>query len=215
MPTTFTLRFNTVDTERAFKRLKEQAPVAITRALNKSAASAKTAMVREISRDTGLASAKVRDRIFVIPARVSTLRDRQVATLTASAKPIPLIDYGASGPEPSRGQGGGVRSKLKGGAKRIPDAFIATMRSGHRGVFRRAGKAGARTGRIIGAASRRRSAGAWGPNLPIVELHGPSLARVFEKHVGVGLARAIEQLQKNLRSEFRFALSQSNEGAQT
>jgi hypothetical protein len=61
------------------------------------------------------------------------------------------------------------------------------MRSGHRGVFQRSGT----------------------KRLPIYELFGPSIARVFEKLIPVGEARRTEVLLKNLRHEVEFALSKS------
>jgi hypothetical protein len=136
-----------------------------------------------VAEDMGLKVGDVNARIRVEQAT----EDRHVARLYASYKRLPLIDFGAKGPEPSRGKGRGVTARLGGGRNRYPNAFIATMHSGHRGVFTR--KAG--------------------PRLPIVELRGPSIAKVFVKHQDVGLARGQEQLAKNLQSEFRFALSRT------
>jgi len=201
---------------RRIDQLRQNAPSAFARALNRSIASAKTVMVREVSQDAGLTATDVRGRIFV---REASPPDRLVAQLTASAKPIPLIDYRATGPEPSRGKGHGVRARLKGGAGRYPRAFIATMRSGHRGVFERLNANKASASRRLGAefrAMKRKTAlarfqaavagGTTAGRLPIYELHGPSIARVFAKHVAVGLARGREQLIKNLQSELRFAM---------
>ncbi len=176
-----TLTFR-VTSAAAVERLKAKAPMAQARALNRAIASAKTAMVRVISDDLGVKASEVRDRIGVEDARPDRLRAR----LSASYKRIPLIDFKAQGPEPSLGKGRGVTAKLGRSRGRYPDAFIATMTSGHRGVF------------------RRKSLG----RLPIRELFGPSVAHVFVKHVDVGLARGEEQLLKNLQSEFRFALQQ-------
>jgi hypothetical protein len=90
-----------------------------------------------------------------------------------------------------------VTARLPTGLGKYPQAFIATMRSGHRGVFMRVG------------ASSRRSAGARSANLPITELHGPSIPLVFGKHLAAGLARGEAQLRKNLVHELRFALQES------
>jgi hypothetical protein len=178
------VRLNTADFERAIRALKAKAPIAIVRALNKSIESAKVAMAREVSTDMGLKVGDVKNRISVREAR----GDNFSATLYASASPIPLIEFGATGPEPSRGKGRGVTAKLSAKRTRYPHLFIATMRSGHRGVF----------GRAEGA-----------KRLKIIERHGPSIAHVFAKHVDVGIARGEEQLVKNLKSEFRFATGQT------
>jgi hypothetical protein len=127
------------------------------------------------------------------------------AQCTASAKRIPLIDWDARGPYPSRGKGRGVSTSLRtsgvtaikargkalgvggstgGGRGRYPHAFIAQMRSGHRGVFQRGGT----------------------KRMPIFELFGPSIARVADKYTAAAAARGMDQLRKNLVSEFRYAM---------
>ena len=173
-----TIILNTTSSDSALAKLKARAPLAMARAINRSIASGKTLMVRLVSVDMGLKQADIRDKIVV----VSATPDRLMAQLRASAKRIPLIDFKARGPEPSRGRGRGVTAKMPGGKGRYPNAFIAQMSSGHRGVFARS--------------DRRR--------LPIRELFGPSIAFVFSKHVEQGQARALEQLEKNIQSEFRF-----------
>lgn len=175
------VQLNTKDLVGRLDRLVDRAPQAIARALNRSIASAKTAMVREIAADMDLAAGVVRDTIGVVEASAP---DRMKATLTAIPTRIPLLAFHARGPEPSRGRGNGVTARLPGGAGQYPHAFIATMGSGHRGVFQRVGT----------------------QRLPIRELHGPSVLHVFVKHVAVGLARGEEQLVKNLQSELRFAI---------
>ncbi len=173
-------------------KLRKKAPVAQLRALNRAIASAKVAMVSVIAGDIGVKSGVVKDRIRVELATAERLRAR----LYANAKRIPLIELGAKGPEPSRGRGRGVTVKGQGGRRTIPNAFIATMRSGHRGVFERAA-----------GASGRRGPAPHRSQLPIRELFGPSIWKVFTKYEAVGLARGREQLIKNLQSEFRFALA--------
>lgn len=185
------VRFTTT-TPAAVAKLRQKAPAAQVRALNRAIASANTAMVRVIAGDVGVKQGVVRERIRVEQATPARLRAR----LYANAKRIPLIDFGAKGPEPSRGRGRGVTVKSGSGRRTIANAFIATMGSGHRGVFQR----------VAGASGRRGPA----PNrsqLPIRELFGPSIWKVFTKFQSIGIARGREQLIKNLQSEFRFALA--------
>jgi hypothetical protein len=186
---TFTLK---TDVPATIRKIREKAPIAQMRALNRSIASANVAMVRVIAADLGVKQGAVKDRIRVQEAKP----DRLVARLYANAKRIPLIEFGAKGPEPSRGRGAGVSAKLGGARGRIPDAFIATMKSGHRGVFKRVSDKGGRRGPR--------------PNhsqLPIRELFGPSIWKVFVANQQVGIDRGREQLIKNLQSEFRFVLA--------
>jgi len=178
------MAFKTDAVVRAIQQLKGRARPAIARALNRSVNSAKTAVVRAIAADMGLKVGDVREFVTV---RLAT-PDRLNATFHASAERVPLIDFGAKGPEPSRGKGRGVTAKLRGGAGRYPNAFIATMRTGHRGVFQRRPGAG---------------------RLAIYELRGPSIWQSFKKNEAVAVERAEEQLAKNLPHELQFALSRA------
>jgi hypothetical protein len=89
----------------------------------------------------------------------------QIATLTASGKPIPLIKYGAR--QTSRG----VTVQVLNGRKLIPGAFIATMPSGHTGVYVRDPHAKHKKVKRAGHTS-------WHA-LPIRELFGPSVPDMF------------------------------------
>lgn len=170
-------RFHTEAIERRLRRMRVRAPALVARALNRAGGSARTLMVREVSRDLRLKAATVRDRILVRQASA----DRLVYRLAASLKRIPVYAFDARGPLPSRGQGRGVTAKTP--ARRYPHAFLARMRSGHVGVFQRVGR----------------------KRLAIRELMGPSVGHVFHRHVAAGLARGEEQLIKNLQHELRFA----------
>lgn len=163
------------------QRLEAQMPVAIVRALNKSIASGRTIMAREMSQDLGLKVGTVRDAIKVKEASQGRLE----AKLATTMKRIPLSEFSPTGPDPSRGKGRGITYRMQGQRKLLPHAFFARMASGHRGVFLRKGKA----------------------RLAIREAFGPSLGHVFIKFRPMGIARCAEQLRKNLVSEFRFVMS--------
>jgi hypothetical protein len=111
---------------------------------------AKSAIVKAasvIARRTGLKSATVKERIFYDRVAVG---DYEVF-LKSSRRAIPLIDFPVSQTR------AGVSTRAWGKSQAIKHAFIATMRSGHRGVYRRTS-----TGR-----------------LPIRELWGPHIAGTF------------------------------------
>lgn len=177
------MKFDTAPLSREFARIAEGARnQAIPRAFNRAATSARAVMARAIAKDMGLKQAAIKEAIKIVEATP----EKHEARLEASGKRIPLIDFGAKGPEPSRGRGKGVRARTP-QSRTYPRAFIATMRSGHRGVFQRKGKT----------------------RLPIVELHGPSLPFVFDKYRNEGIAKFEESVMKNLQSEFRFLLRQA------
>lgn len=156
---------------------------ALVRAMNRGIGAGRTLMVSRIAKDTGLKSKDVR---AALPMTEATL-NRPLARLAASLKRIPLYKFGARGPMPSRGRGRGVSYKLpgSGGRQRVEDAFIAQMPSGHVGVFK-----------------RRRPA-----RLPIQELFGPSLGRVFAKYRPEALARAEDVTRERFAAELSFEKS--------
>lgn len=188
MATVVRLAFKTAPVQQAIQRLEQRAPQAITRALNRAITGSRVEMRRVMGKDLGLKQGTIDKDLRVGLAHP----EKQIASLEVRGKRIPLIDFGARGPEPSRGKGRGVTARLGGKSSRYPHAFIATMRSGHRGVFTR--KAG--VGR-----------------LPIIELRGPSLVKVFLRFRQVGIARGVDALVKNLQSEFRFAMQQARSAA--
>lgn len=176
-----TTKLDTSDWKAGIESLRKKFPQAIKRALKRAGTSGRAEMVRQIAADTGLPQTRIRSEIKII-----TVGDTAVQLEVAGTR-VPLIDFKAKGPEPSRGRGGGVSYRLPGGQGRAPHAFIATMKSGHRGVF------------------QRRAGGT--DRLPINELFGPSLVHVFDKYLPQGAERAQESLVTNLRSEIAFALS--------
>ncbi len=143
------------------------------RALNRTIEQVRTAATREIAADVGLTQGVVRKSIELTRATPGQLR----AALWFSGKRIPLVDFGA------RQTATGVTYRLGRGS--ALHAFLATMRSGHAGVFRRRNKA----------------------RLPIAELRGPSLARVFGNHLPDYRILSDMLYRKNLAHEVDFLTS--------
>jgi hypothetical protein len=167
--------------------LAREAPLIMARAVNRAGVAGRTAMVKAISQDTGLLAKYVTREIKLDKATRTT----PTVTFTVSGKRLPLIAFGARGPEPSRGRGRGVSYRLPTGRGRVENAFIATMPQGHRGVFKRVG----------------------GGRLPIIELRGPSIPHVFEKFIPQFIAAAQEGITKSLLHEISFAKSKRQEAA--
>lgn len=161
---------------------------ALVRGLNRSVLSGRTLLAKNISSDTGLASSVVKEAVVMREASMAN----PSARIASSLKRIPLVDFNAKGPEPSRGRGRGVTARLSGGTGRYPHAFIATMKSGHRGVFER----------VPGA--RRHGARPFRPQLPVYELKGPSIGHVFSKHRQAAVQRMFEAFEKTFDSEMKF-----------
>ncbi len=168
------LILNTSEVDRAIQSLRAKAPQALVRAINRGMGPARTQLVRDTAQDMKLKVGTVRDRTTQVNATFSSPK----ASIKVSAKPVPAIEFGARGPEPSRGKGRGVTTKLP--SRRFPHAFITTVGKGrHRGVFERVGK----------------------KRLPIREIKGPSVWFVMGKHVAAAAQRAFEQTAKTLQHE--------------
>lgn len=169
------------------EQLGNRAPAVMARAVNRGAVAGKTAMVRAVAKDTGIQQRAIEKDLRIDKAT----RFAPVASIEIRGRRLPLIAFQARGPEPSKGKGRGVSYRLPTGRGRIGNAFIATMPSGHRGVYKRL-----RTAR-----------------LPIAELFGPSLPHVFEKFLNVFAEAAGAAFAKTLEHDIGFAQSQRTEEA--
>lgn len=184
--------------EAGLKVLGDEAPKAVRRALNRTALNVRTVMVRRIAQALRAPQKTVRDQITT-----SLAANGKGLVMRAVTHPIPLIRFGARGPEPSRGRGRGVTARTK--TRRYPKAFITTVKgalptgvrsSGHRGVFVQVGD------------KVRRSQGAWSNNLRIRELKEASIWAVWVHNADEGQRRADEMLPKNLKHEVDWLLQQ-------
>jgi hypothetical protein len=163
---------------RQIAALGDKAPLAVARALNRSIASVQTAAVRDMAKDLNLAQKDVRKGLEITKATRQSL----LATLRVTSKRLLLMAFGA------RQTAKGVTYNLGRGRTLAEGAFIAAMKSGHVGVFRRVGRA----------------------RLPLTrELRGPSLPHVFtaERIRAAREALAQDLLRKNLTHEVEFLVS--------
>lgn len=145
----FDVRSDVREVERALGGMKKGVATVVTRAANKAIRSARTASVRAIAKDLpGVRQKRIRDMM--------TMRLARTTSWSAYIEPrdgrrIPISEFAA------RQTQRGVTYRTQEGRRLIPGAFLATMKSGHSGVFKRKGK-------------RR---------LPIYETFGPSIPFVF------------------------------------
>jgi Prophage minor tail protein Z (GPZ) len=150
-------------------------------ALVDTAKSAKVKAAQAISKRTGLKSALVKERIYY--PRVDD-GEYQVE-IKSSKRPIALIDF------PNVMQTAtGVSTRAWGKNQLIRHAFIATMKNGHRGVYRRQTKA----------------------RLPIEQLWGPTIGGTFAtKEVQEVVAKTMrERLSKSLARRMAAAVRMKN-----
>jgi len=163
-------------------------PDAMVRALNKMADQVKVASAREVrAAGYNIKVGEIKKGIRVRRATKSEMR----AAVVATGKPVPLIQYSA------RQTAKGVSVSVLKGRKVIAGAFIATMPSGHRGVYVR--EPGAKH-KKVGQGTKA----AWHA-LPIRELYGPSIPS--------GMANAAVQaaLQRFIADKFPTLLEHEHE----
>lgn len=157
-------------------------PKAASRALNKTITSVNAEAARQIKADlgNGMPIAAIKAGL----TRINATPKKLYAAIYAKGRRIPIIKLNPK----ARQDNAGVSYKNKGrGRIHIPHAFLATMKNGHRGVFKRKGTA----------------------RLPITELMGPSLPKVFSNEV---ILRALERMAKTrwlkvFKHELEYALS--------
>lgn len=172
------VKFDDREWKRGIAALGRKFPAAARRALKRTGTTARAQVARDIRADTGLKVGAIKEAIRISQVGADAIQ------LEARGGRIPLIQFNARGPEPSKGRGGGVKYRIGKKTGRVPSGFIATMGSGHRGVFKR-------------LTTKR---------LPITELYGPSIMHVFRRLVPSVVPKAREALFKNLRHEFARAL---------
>lgn len=146
-------------------------------ALADTAKSTITKAAQLIAKRTGLRSATVKARLSYDSIRVGHYQ----ATIRSSRRPIPLYDFPGTAQTST-----GVRTRAWGKTQVIRSAFIATMRSGHVGAYRRRGRS----------------------RLPIKQLWGPTIYGTFATPQVQGLIR--KTMQDRLRASLlrRLAAAQ-------
>jgi hypothetical protein len=128
---------------------RPQLDEAVAKALADTQKNTKVKAAASIAKHMGLRSARVKEAILTPFVRPGAW----VAHVLSSRKPIPLIEFPGV-----RQTATGVFTRAWGRPQTILHAFIATMPTGHRGVYRRTGE----------------------HRLPIKQLWGPTIAGTFQ-----------------------------------
>lgn len=174
-----------------FRRYAGDHEKAVVRALNRTAQQARTAASQEV-RTAGynIKASAIKSSFSIAKAS----KGRLVVVLKATGRPIGLINYGA------RQTKSGVSVQVKAGRTILRHAFIATMPSGHRGVFERIGNTHKR---IV------RNGKALRTTLPIKELFGPSIPQSLANAAveAAIMAKIRQKFPEILRHELAFIAS--------
>jgi len=124
----------------ALAEIADRSPRAVARALNRTAQRARSRTVRDTARAKGVLARVVRRRVRLRSATRRSL----AARVWFGVYNIRLVDTGSAAPR-------NTRSGARVGRHQVPGGFVAKMRSGHVGVFRRR-----KAPRRVGAGARER-----------------------------------------------------------
>lgn len=196
----FSIKIDEADLKKVrdmFSDMKDMGTKVAVRALNKTLTGVKTDASSAI-RDEITASKKAVDGTFTMEKAGSA---KVQASIASTGKPLPLSEYSA------RQTKKGVSVQVKRSRPRtvIPGAFIAAMKSGHKGVFWRewrGQKRAKREGVRYGMLPRKY-------RLPIKQLYGPRVPDIMSNDpvMKVILDKAGERLHNNLAHEAEYELS--------
>lgn len=136
---------------RKLKNSQKAVTAAAVSALNKTISEVKTQTVRDMQQEMGEAMGLNTTGFRKALQEAKANRNKLAASITATGKPLPLIMFGA------RQAASGTSAKAWNKRKLYKGTFIATMKSGHKGVFKRSSK----------------------KRLPVKELYGPSIPQTM------------------------------------
>jgi hypothetical protein len=157
-----------MEIKQGFKHLSEdKLNLAMARAINHTVSKAKTSSGRELREVYSIQGKHVKKALEVRKASRKSLTGR----LMASARPVPLISF-----QPRQTQKG-VSIRVKKSRKVIRSAFIATMPSGHKGVYARGGYRGK------DFEFRKKRVRKTGNDLPIEEMKSTSIRSMYADEV--------------------------------
>ena len=156
---------------------------AAVRALNRAATTVRAEAGRRIRERYNLRVSVIKDDLRLVRARRGSLESQVIAR----GAPIPLIEFGA---RQSRRAGLTVQVRRDRGRKRVRNAFIATMKSGHRGAYARRGR----------------------ERLPIDELYSIGVPSMFSQREILRALRGVatQRFATELARELKFRSGRAN-----
>jgi hypothetical protein len=117
------------EVERTMTGIKNGYPKVVSRSFNRTITGVRTDSVREIQKVITPKAKTIRSTFTIKKASFRNLR----AAVKSTGRPLPLIEYSARATK----RGVTVQVKKKSVRTLWPGAFIATMPSGHKGIFSR------------------------------------------------------------------------------
>jgi hypothetical protein len=162
------------------------------RAINKTATSVRAEAARRVRETINLKAAEIKDAMTLTKAVDGAGFKDLKAVITVKGRPVPLVKFDAKARnvKSARGARVGVTVKVKKERKLVGGGFLATMKTGYLGVFKRRGP-----GRS-----------------PIKQLFSSSIAEVFKSDDFLSGIKAFSKsrLVDVLRGELKFAVQRAN-----
>lgn len=196
-----TIKINPEDlkkVERMLGDIQGMVPKVISRSINDTLSGVKTDASSEIRTVITLKKSTVDATFRTVKANTTHLS----GLFESKGSPVPLIEYGA------RATKTGVSVQVKKGNPRslIKGAFIATMKSGHTGVFWR------QWHQAVSKPTNKKIPYGKLPKryrLPIAQRYGPRVPDILENQpvMSVVLTKAGDRMHKNIERELNYELS--------
>ncbi len=182
------VEFNADAAVKAMQSAPQRVERAVRRSLNRTGTTGRAEMARLIAKDMGLKVSDAKAAVLLQQATGTQLAIR----LSASLKRLPLLAFDA------RQTRTGVSYRGQGGARKtLAHAFIATMPTGHTGVFLRTG------------AQRERPRPGRKTDEKIAERRGASVGHVFDRYRNQVLEVMRAAFDKTLGNELKFASTEN------
>lgn len=160
------------------------------RAINRTAVTTRKHASQRIRETLNVKASKVKDRLNIVRANSSHL----TGAVQSKRKPLRVSDF--NGVRQTH-KGVTVRMRKDKPRKLFKGAFMATMKSGHRGAYiRKPGGTRYSRGRPYTSS----------PNLPILELLGPNDQTIFGENLDDLVRLSDDLLQERLQREIDWAL---------
>lgn len=170
------------------------------RALNKTVAGVRTDISTALRAVVNARKSKVDEQIKVVKATMAT----NYAVVSVKGGTLPLSEYSPT-QKPA-----GVSAKVYKQKPRVlyQGAFIAVMKSGHKGVFKRTGPGRTHVGHYVRIQWPKIFPGKHPARFPIKEMYGPRLASILEIPgvMNPVLENSSVRLANNVKHEMEYEL---------
>lgn len=172
----------------SIKGVQKGVPKAIAAALNRVSEGMKTEASRAVRKRYNIKDKDVKERGNIKVTRANT--SRLEVLLTSRGRNIPLMKFSVTPTSPRRVKV--VKAAVKrGGKKAIPGAFVASMKSGHVGVFKRLGSA------------RTPIQEKFGPAVPVM-LNDPGITEHLNREAALRMEKRTEHEMNRVLGRLKF-----------